>query len=198
MTSKRIRWALAATLVLSLAGASLALAGGTRGHHKGGGPFQSGTQFQAHLTGYQEVPSINSTGQGDLSLTVGNNQLSFQLTYSGISPNVAHVHVAQPGVNGGVSFYLCGGGGKPACPAPASGSSVTISGTVLPADVQAIPAQNFPAGDLNPVIAAMRAGVTYANMHTTAFPAGEIRGQLVPGFGKFKGDKGNKHDDDHD
>ena len=25
----------------------------------------------------------------------------------------AHVHFAQRGVNGGVSFFLCGGGGKP-------------------------------------------------------------------------------------
>jgi CHRD domain len=188
MTSRRIRFAVVTVLVLSLAGASIAVAA-NRGHDHGkNGPFQNAGQFQAHLIGYNEAPSINSPGQADVTISIGNNQLSFQLTYSGLTgnPSAAHVHVGQPGVNGGVSFFFCGGGGKPACPASTSG---TVTGTVAQGDVQAITAQGFNAGDLNAVIAAMRAGVTYANMHTPAFPGGEIRGQLVPGHG-------NGHDED--
>jgi hypothetical protein len=194
MTSRRIRLALALTVVLSLVGASLALAA-TRDHGKQG-QFQNGNQFQAQLIGYNEAPSINSPGSADLSITLGNNQLSFQLTYANLTgaPSAAHVHVGQPGVNGGVSFFFCGGGGKPACPSTSSG---TVSGTVNPADVQANTAQGFNAGDLNAVIAAMKAGVTYANMHTAAFPGGEIRGQVVGGNGH--GSKGNgRGDDDND
>jgi hypothetical protein len=186
MTRSRVRLALTMTLVLSLIGASLAVAA-TRDQGKGG-RFDNGNQFQAHLTGYNEVPSINSPGKADLSLTVGEKELTYQLTYSGITPAVAHVHVGQPGVSGNVSFFLCGGGGKPACPSTSSG---TVTGTVNSADLQAIPTQGFNAGDLNAVIAAMKAGVTYANMHTTAFPMGEIRGQLQQGNGN-----GDRQDND--
>jgi hypothetical protein len=34
------------------------------------------------------------------------------------------------------------------------------------------------AGEFDEVIAAMRAGVTYANVHTAQFPGGEVRGQI--------------------
>ena len=173
--SRRLRLSLAISLVVALVVGSAALAASR--HHGHGG-----NEFSTHLIGFNEVPPINTAGQADLTLTIGNNQLTFTLTYSGLSgaPGAAHVHIGQPGVNGMVSFFFCGGGGKPACPAATSG---TITGTVLPADIQAIPTQGFPAGDLNPVIAAIRAGVAYANMHTALFGTGEIRGQLRPGHG---------------
>jgi len=38
-------------------------------------------------------------------------------------------------------------------------------------------------GGLDELIAAMRAGVTYANVHSQVSPGGEIRGQLRPGKG---------------
>lgn len=41
-----------------------------------------------------------------------------------------------------------------------------------------IPAQGLTAGDLKSLIAAIRSGSAYVNVHTTRFPAGEIRGQL--------------------
>jgi hypothetical protein len=179
MTHGRIRLAVASALVFSLAAASIAVAA-TRDHGKRG-DSQDGNQFQAHLIGYEEVPSINSPGVGDVSITVGTDQLTYQLSFSGITPAVAHVHVGQAGVSGGISFFLCGGGGKPAC---TSG----MTGTIVPGDVMAISAQGFSAGDLNAVIAAMRAGVTYANMHTAAFPNGEIRGQLGSDHGDGESD----------
>jgi hypothetical protein len=176
MTHGRIRLALASALVFGLAAASIAVAA-TREH----GQSQNANQFQAHLTGYEQVPSVNSPGVGDLSITAGTDQLTYELTFSGITPMVAHVHVGQSGVNGGISFFLCGGGGKPAC---TSG----VTGTVVPSDVLAIAGQGFSAGDLDAVIAAMRAGVTYGNLHTTAFPDGEIRGQLLPPHGSGEDD----------
>lgn len=147
--------------------------------HEGSVLSDNQAQFAAHLIGYNEVPSLNGQGTADLALTVASDKLTFQLTFAGLSgpPQAAHVHVGQVGVNGGVSFFFCGGGGKPSCPNSTSG---TISGTVVPADVIGPITQGFAAGDLASVIAAIKAGVTYANMHTALFPAGEIRGQLVP------------------
>jgi len=188
MGSRRARFALAVTVVLGLAATSIAIA-----DHGGHGKFNGAKddqRFTAHLTGYNEVPSLNSPAHADLTLAVGSGQLTWTLTYADFvnQPIVAHVHVGQPGVSGGVSFFFCGGP-KPACPSSASGP-VTISGTVLPPDIIGPTAQGFAAGDLGSVVKAIEAGVTYANMHTTVFPAGEIRGQLVPsgGHGDEQGD----------
>jgi hypothetical protein len=56
-----------------------------------------------------------------------------------------------------------------------------VSGTIAAADVVGPVAQGYAVGDIAPVIAALRAGVTYANMHTAKFPGGEIRGQIRHG-----------------
>lgn len=179
MSSRTIRFALGMIMVSGLAATSIAVAAGHG--HKGKKDDQ---QFTAHLIGFNEVPSLNSPAQADLTLTVGSGQLTWSLTYSGFvnQPSQAHVHIGQPGVAGGVSFFFCGGSGKAACPSSASGP-VTITGTTVAADIQAIAAQGFVAGQLDPVVAAIEAGFTYANMHTSVFPAGEIRGQLEPGHG---------------
>ena len=53
----------------------------------------------------------------------------------------------------------------------------------MPSDIHGPTAQGFAAGDLNSVVNAIEAGFTYANLQTSVFPAGEIRGQLEPGTG---------------
>jgi len=172
MTSRRLRYAGVVVLILSLAGASLALASGS---HK-----NKDSEFHAKLIGYGEVPALNTPGHAELALSVTDTTITFKLDYADLTgpPGAAHIHIGQKGVNGGVSVFFCGGGGKPACPASNSGS---VSGTIAAADVVGPTAQGYAAGDIAPVIAALRAGVTYANMHTAKFPAGEIRGQIVRG-----------------
>jgi hypothetical protein len=131
---------------------------------------------RARLTGFQEVPPILSNGRGEFfAIIQDNNKISFELKYSGLSSAVmfAHVHFGQRGVNGGIVFFLCGGGSQDICP-----SSGTVSGTITANDVMAVPDQGVQAGDLAGVIRAIRRGVTYANVHTVNFPSGEIRGQL--------------------
>jgi hypothetical protein len=171
MTGKGIRVALVAAFVVALAGASLAVAAGRD---------KDGSTLRAHLIGYNEVPALNTTGHGDLTLTVASDKLTFELTYADLSgnPTAAHIHIGQRDVSGGVSVFFCGGGGKPPCPASPSG---TVTGTIVAADVVGPVPQGFAVGDLAPVIAAIKAGVTYANMHTAKFPAGEIRGQIGHG-----------------
>lgn len=73
-----------------------------------------------------------------------------------------------------VSALLCGGSTKPAClPGPA-----TITGTIFPVDIIGPAGQGITAGEWGELVAAIRSGVTYANVHTTAHPGGEIRGQI--------------------
>lgn len=182
MTRRRLRYAVAVVLVLSLAGASLALASGS--------DKNKGSTFRAHMIGYGEVPALNSPGHAELALTVTDTTITFKLDYADLTgpPLASHIHIGQLNVSGGVSVYFCGGGGKPACPASNSG---TVTGSIAAADVVGPTAQGFVAGDIAPVIAALRAGVTYANMHTAQFPAGEIRGQIVKGGNHGDGTSGS-------
>jgi CHRD domain len=199
MTRRRIRLAvgMVAIAVFALAVTSFAVAGG--GKHKNG---KGNGSASARLTGFQETPVVNTPATGTFRASIEQNSITFRLDYSNLTgpPSMAHVHIGQPGVAGPVSFFLCGGGGKPACP---TGTSGTVTGTVAPADVLAITAQGFNAGDLTSVINAISAGVTYANIHTAKWPNGEIRGQLDP-HGKFGNGNGhgngngNGHDEDDD
>jgi hypothetical protein len=140
------------------------------------------THFRAALVGTQETPAIFAAGSGIFEARVLNNdtRIEFQLTYEHLTapPLVAHVHFGQRGVAGAVSFFLCGGGGKPPCPASTSG---TVTGTVVAANVVGPAVQGIAPGDLAAILQMIRAGLGYANMHTPLHPGGEIRGQIRVG-----------------
>ena len=135
--------------------------------------------FRARLTGFQEVPTVSTAGRGEFRarLNSSGTQLSYELEYSGLEGGTAaaaHVHLGARGTNGGVMFYLCGGGGKPACPA----TSGNVSGTVTMADIIGPAAQGVAPGEFAEALRAMRAGAAYANVHTPMWLGGEIRGQI--------------------
>lgn len=135
--------------------------------------------FRAKLTGYNEVPAVSTTGTGEFRLSVdpGDSSLSYELQYQnleGATTLFAHVHLGQTGVNGGIAFFLCGGGGKPACP----NTSGTVSGTIVVADVIGPASQGITSSQLDEMLKALRSGVGYANVHTNNHPGGEIRGQI--------------------
>jgi hypothetical protein len=142
-------------------------------------------RFSASLSGAEEVPPINTDGSGAFRMQI-RDTITFTLTFDGLSSplSVAHLHFGQTNVSGGVMIFLCGGGGQPACPATTSG---TITGTITAANVTGPAAQGIAAGDLDSALEAVRDGLSYANMHTTNFPGGEIRGQLRRGRGHGKG-----------
>jgi hypothetical protein len=141
-------------------------------------------RFVTNLRGFEEVPAISTLGRGRFEATVSEDgsEMDYSLVYSNLTGNVlqAHIHLGQEGVNGGIMVFLCtnlgnGPAGTPACPSPGT----EVSGTIVAADVvAAAAAQGIPAGQLGPVLRAMRGGVTYVNVHTNVYPAGEIRGQL--------------------
>jgi CHRD domain-containing protein len=140
-----------------------------------------GGRFSARLHGYQEVPANSTTGHGTFVARLDELNsmpvIEFRLTYAGLEgagPLAAHIHLGQRTANGGVSAFLCGGGDKPACPP----QPATVEGIIDAADVIGPTAQGIAAGEFAELVRAMRAGVTYANVHTTKHPGGEIRGQI--------------------
>lgn len=111
--------------------------------------------FQATLNGSSEVPPNSSTSTGVATLTYDTIAKTFDIvvTYSGITPTASHIHKGLPGVSGGVVFGFT---------IPAA-SPITYTSPVL---------TNDQKNDLY-------TGQYYVNIHSTAFPAGEIRGQLI-------------------
>jgi hypothetical protein len=56
-----------------------------------------------------------------------------------------------------------------------------VTGTIMAANVLALPLQNVPAGDFDALVAALHSDTAYGNIHTVNFPGGEIRGQIEKG-----------------
>ena len=117
--------------------------------------------FDAFLSGLAEVPANASpaTGFGQVVLNNVANTITVDLNWNGlVAPaTAAHIHgPAAPGVNAGVLF-------------PLAGVAAATSG--------AITTQTFAitAGQ----ITQLQGGLFYMNLHSTAFPGGEIRGQLI-------------------
>ena len=131
------------------------------------------------LTGYQEATpaGVSSPATGSFEATIDDvGTIDYTLSYTGLeAPTLfAHIHFGNRFTSGGVSVFLCGGGGKPACPTPGG----TVSGTITAADVIGPAGQGIEPGAFGELVDAIRAGLTYVNVHSTKFPAGEIRGQI--------------------
>jgi CHRD domain len=139
------------------------------------------TSFKANLDGYNEVPAVSSNGSGTFTAMIDEDaqSITYELSYGGLNSAAmaAHIHLGQRNVNGGVSAFLCGGGDKPACPA-GTGAEETVSRVIDAADVIGPAAQGIAAGEFDELVRAIRARVTYANVHTSTQPGGEIRDQL--------------------
>jgi CHRD domain-containing protein len=139
--------------------------------------------FRASLRARNEVPLVLSDARGRLDLTVNeaDTSIHFVLNYSGLQANIlfAHIHVGQQGANGGVAVFFCGGPAtgptRPPCP-----QQGPVEGDITSNDVLVLAnGQQLVGGDLGRLLRAIRAGQTYANIHTSASTGGEIRGQIV-------------------
>ena len=141
--------------------------------------------LKVELVSFQEVPALSTGGSGEFRARISNDgsEIRYELTYDGLtaSPTQAHIHFGQKSVNGGISAFLCTNlGNAPAgvvtqaCPAQPG----LITGTLTAADVIGPAGQGIVAGELAELISAIRAGAAYVNVHTVAFPGGEIRSQL--------------------
>jgi len=173
-------------------------------------PAQS-ERIHARLIGYEEVPSVSTVAKGRFDATVDSveGSMDYELSFSGLQGTVqqSHIHFAQKGVNGSVVIWLCQ---TTTTPAPAAVAAITpfcpqsgtVTGHITTANVVAAgtASQQIAAGELGEVLAAIRAGVAYANVHSTPLtPGGEIRGQIRVGDDDDDHDQGGGNDKhDHD
>ena len=107
------------------------------------------------LTGDQEVPPVKTVGIGSGFFAIANNKsITGQVNTAGTSGTAAHIHEGAPGSSGPVVI-----------PLTKKGDSYSV-----PEGTRLTDAQH----------AAFQAGKLYVNVHTTANPNGELRGQLKP------------------
>jgi hypothetical protein len=178
MVGKRSLILLTAVTLVGLAAGSYAIAG-KLDDLKGPGKVPDSKHFKARLNGFQETPAVSSTGYGDFDAELVNDTtIHYVFRYAGLEGGnslFAHVHFGERGVAGGVSYFLCGGSTKPtACP----NVEGTVEGDITPADVIGPNGQGIEPGSFAEIVRAMQAGQSYANIHTTRWPGGEIRGQI--------------------
>jgi hypothetical protein len=139
-------------------------------------------KFSVNLIGYEEVPAVSTLGGGTFHAAISRSgdEIRYELTYDSLQGNAlqAHIHFGQKAVAGGISVFLCtnlGNGPAGTQPCPPSG---TVTGTIRPVDVIGPTAQGIAPGEFAELVRALRAGVAYANVHSSVWPGGEIRGQL--------------------
>jgi hypothetical protein len=166
-------------VIAALAGtgmASAAVADGDDGRGSG--------IIRERLSGYEEDPLVvSTTGNGTFVARIdeGSQTITYRLSYADLEGPVtqAHIHFGGKAQSGGIVVFLCANVGTPpagtqACPpAPA-----TITGTLTPANIIGPAGQGIEAGAFAEFVAAIRAGLTYANVHSERWPGGEVRGQI--------------------
>jgi hypothetical protein len=132
--------------------------------------------FRAHLSGDQEVPPNESIAQGQaiFQLSKDGTELKYKLIVANLENlHMAHIHLAPMGSNGGVVVWLYPSA-PPAVMLPGTTNGVLAEGVITNANlVGALAGQPLSA-----LITAMSQGNTYVNVHTSAYPPGEIRGQI--------------------
>ena len=169
-----------------------------------------GNRFAARLSGDNEVHfiaaptpalrgAISTQARGSFRAVIDDRaeMIHYELSFEGLEADVtqSHIHFGQRHTVGGIVVWLCQTAGTPApaavaavtpfCPTPGG----TVTGTITPAQVLTATGQGIDAGEFDEVVRAIRAGATYANVHSTVFAPGEIRGRIE------RGDRGH-HDRD--
>jgi hypothetical protein len=122
----------------------------------GPGGFALAAESPVNLTGSEEVPAVTTSASGSGTITVGEDRsVSGSVTTTGIVGTAAHIHMAAAGQNGPVILPL------------------TKTGD----NMWAVPSE---AKLTDQQYDAYKAGNLYVNVHSAAYPGGEVRSQLKP------------------
>lgn len=136
------------------------------------------------MNGYEENPDVSTVASGSFraELSDDGSSVAYTLSYSGLEGTVtqAHIHFGKPAVNGGISMWLCETAGtqSPSASTPTCPQSGTVTGVLTALEVVGPAGQGIAAGEFAEILAAMRAGATYANVHSSKFGGGEVRAQI--------------------
>jgi hypothetical protein len=164
-------------------------------------------RFAEFLNGLKEAPAIvSTTATGTFRAFINHDEteIRYVLTFKDLEGDVrqAHIHIGHPQNAGGIVLWLCDSDANPApsdtTPAcnvdnPLDNRNGRVTGTLTAADVRDLPANGIAGapvttpGEFAEVVALIRAGATYVNVHSAKFGAGEIRSQIA-----------NRNDNDHD
>jgi hypothetical protein len=133
--------------------------------------------FRAHMSGANEVPANTSEATGEVIFQLSKDSL--ELSYKLIVANIdnvmmSHIHLAHPGVNGKIVTWL-----YPSTPPmmliPGTSNGVLADGVITKANLIGTMAGKTIAN----LVAEIKAGNAYVNVHTSQFGGGEIRGQIM-------------------
>ena len=156
------------------------------------------------LTGVNEVPVVSTTGTGTFRAEISRDEdeIEYTLSFRNLESNVtqSHIHIGPAQNTGNIVLWLCQ---TAAIPAPAgtnppqcfnalageSPRSNRVTGVLRAADVRPLTANGIAANEFAEVIALIRAGKTYVNVHTATITAGEIRSQID----EHKDDRDDRH-----
>ena len=130
--------------------------------------------FVGEMSGFQETPGTATLAKGFAGIQVSHDGTTvyYSITVTDASTNLiaAHLHFGPPGEAGPIVVALC-----TANTTPCQTEGMVAQGSFT-ADKFEGPFQN---DSLQRLIDEARAGNIYANVHSTKFPGGEARGQLV-------------------
>lgn len=147
--------------------------------------------FSERLVGGNENPPVVSDGSGRFVARSKHDLIRFVLRYKDLTEvTQAHIHIANPGNNGGVTAFLCSNlEGAPPGVGPCPPAPAVVRGEIAAQDVREVtvatddpaePIVVLEAEDFKGLIRLIRQGATYVNVHTMEHPGGEIRGQINP------------------
>lgn len=142
-------------------------------------------RFEAVLSGTNEVPPNASTATGHALITIDGSMMHVEATFAGLSaPNTAaHIHCCFS-TSPGTFVVATPTPTFPGFPAGAtSGAYDAFFDLDLASSYRAgfiTSAGGTVAGAKAAFVAGLGTGTAYFNIHTTAFPGGEIRGNLIP------------------
>lgn len=150
--------------------------------------------FEAYLSGAQEPtppdapttpsPGVVSTGSGEFNMQVAQDlsSINFTLTATITGATQAHLHCGRPGENGPVVVPLMTPNDQGMDVSDAMlGQGEITNATIVATAEGCQDAIGRPVRNVASLAAAALEGLIYANVHTVANPAGEIRGQLISG-----------------
>ena len=176
MIGRRLGISLAVASFVLFAIGSYAVAG----PRDGPGKVPDSKKFEARLNGFQETPSVSTTGFGNFEA---------ELVNADEAPLRVHTTRGSRAEHRSSRTCTSASGASPAASRSSSAAAARsrpsvpgrrghVEGDITPADVVGPNGQGIEPGSFGEIIRAMQAGQSYANIHTTRWPGGEIRGQI--------------------